>query len=191
MTEVRLFIATTIDGFIARKDGGLDWLPGSEVDSGTETSSESEDFNGHDGGYGKFIAGIDVVVMGRKTYEEVLGFGVDWPYPQCKSYIVTSKEGYETKTDNTYVINNIDEKTINEIKAISEKNIWVVGGGEVITRFLNLNAIDEMTLTVISVILGDGVRLFPDQPKETTFKLVDTQFFDSKMVNLVYRKSLV
>ncbi len=186
MAEIKLFIATTIDGFIAREDGSLDWLPGSDPNA-PEAEGASE-LSENDGGYGEFISTIDIVVLGRKTYEEVLGFGVDWPYGNCKSYVATSDKNYKTSTHNTFTLNKIDPVTIDELKTESKLNVWVVGGGQLITEFLNHDAIDEMTISVFSTILGTGIRLFPNNPKETSFTLVKTKHFDTGFVNLTYKK---
>lgn len=183
MPEVRLFIATTIDGFIARENGSLDWL--NDI---ANTESETSNSGNHDGGYSEFLADIDVVIMGRKTYDEILGFGVEWPYSNFKTYIVTTDLKYTIKTDNTFIINNLDKKIIKDIKLVSEKNIWLVGGGQLITQFINFDLIDEMTLNVISIIIGKGIRLFPDDPEETRFELVKTKSYGLRMVNLTYRR---
>jgi dihydrofolate reductase len=189
MSKIKLFIATTIDGFIARENGSLDWLPGSSADADTVQDKESSNASENDGGYSEFVSAIDTVVLGRKTYEEILGFGVEWPYGNCRSYVVTSDADYEVKTENTSTINIIDQATIAEIKAKSNKDIWIVGGGQIITQFLNHNAIDEMTLNVFSIILGKGIQLFPKEPKETKFKLIKTESFGSDFVNLTYKRN--
>lgn len=185
MAEIKLFIATSIDGFIARENGSLDWLPGSDPNA---SKSEAIDPELGDGGYGKFIADIDTVIMGRKTYEEILGFGVEWPYADYKSYIVTSDKNYQTKTDNTVVLNEINKQSIVNVKSESKKGVWVVGGGQLITHFINHDAVDEMNLSIISTILGKGIRLFPNDPKETKFVLTKSETFGDGMVNLSYRK---
>ncbi|RLC54787.1 MAG: dihydrofolate reductase [Candidatus Cloacimonadota bacterium] len=176
MSEIKLFIATTIDGFIARENGSLDWL--NEI-----PNPENLDY-----GYGDFLAGIDVLIMGRKTYEEILGFGIEWPYDNCTSFVVTSETNYQTKTANTVIINRIDQQHYDRIKLSSKKNIWIVGGGQLITEFINNNLIDEMTLSLIPTILGKGIRLFPNRPKETKFDLVNTESFDTGVVNLTYKR---
>jgi len=178
MTKTKLYIATTLDGFIAREDGSLDWL------------DELSNPNQTDYGYGEFYATIDTVVMGRKTYEDVLGFGVDWPYADSKTYVVTSKPDYQTKTENTSVIHQISTETIASLKAESEKNIWVVGGGKVITAMLNQGQIDEMMLCLIPTILGKGIQLFPDNPVETKFDLINTESFETGAVILTYSKKM-
>ena len=176
MPKIKLFIATTIDGFIARENGSLDWL------------NEIPNPDKLDYGYGDFLAEIDVLIMGRKTYEEILGFGVEWPYYNCKSFIVTSNINYQTNTDNTVIINTLDKQLIDIIRSASEKNIWIVGGGQIITEFINNNLIDEMTLSLIPTILGKGIQLFPNSPKETKFDLVNTESFDTGVVNLTFKR---
>jgi len=176
MSKIKLYIATTIDGFIAREDGSLDWL--FEIPNPDKT----------DYGYNKFYSGIDVVVMGRTTYEDVLGFDVEWPYNESKTFVATSDKNYRVKTKNTEVINRIDNETISRIKAASHKNVWLVGGGKVITAFLNNETIDEMILSVIPVVLGKGIRLFPGETKETRFQLTGTKAFETGVVNLEFQK---
>lgn len=127
--------------------------------------------------------------MGRKTYEEILGFGIEWPYDNCKSFIVTSDPNYQTKTENTVTINRVDDQHIDKIRLASKKNIWLVGGGQLITEFINNNLIDEMTLSLIPTILGKGIRLFPNIPEETMFELVNTESFNTGVVNLAYKKN--
>ena len=176
MKKIKLYIATTLDGFIAREDGSLDWL--NELPNPDQT----------DHGYGEFLLEIDTVVMGRKTYEKVLGFGVDWPYGNCRTLIVTTAEHYQVKTPGTETVNRLDRQVIGDMRKKSMKNIWLVGGGQVIAEFLNLGAIDEMILSMVPRILGKGIRLFPGGPKETEFDLVRAESFGSGMVNLTYSK---
>lgn len=175
MKKCKLYIATSIDGFIARADGSLDWLD-------AVPNPDKLDY-----GYYAFYDTVDTLIMGRKTYEEVLGFGVDWPYPDCKTYIVSSNE-VVIKTENTYLINNPLEGKVKEWKKEKGKDIWVVGGGVLISSILDLRLIDEMLLTITPVILGNGIPLFPNNPKETKLELVKTEAFDTGFVNLIYRK---
>ena len=176
MSKIKLYIATTIDRYIAREDGSLDWL------------ESLENPNGYDYGYGEFYGTIDTLIIGRSTYDEILGFDVEWPYADCKTYIITSDQDYKTTTPNTQAVNELDESFINSIKESAQKDIWIFGGGKLITEFLNMNAIDEMLLTIIPVILGSGIPLFPDNPRETNFELINSESFDTGIVNLTYRK---
>jgi dihydrofolate reductase len=177
MQKFVVYIAASIDGFIARQDGAVDWL------------DDLPNPNRIDHGYAGFYAGIDVVVMGRKTYEEILGFDVPWPYPDCKTFVITSQSAYEPTTPNTETIYTLNEKTIRHIQSKSKKNIWVVGGGQVVTSLINLNAIDEMILSIIPLVLGSGIRLFAGKPKETAFSLATTETFETGVVSLTYRRN--
>ncbi len=176
MSSIQLFIACTIDGFIARENGSLDWL------------FELENPNRTDHGYNDFISGIDTLVMGRKTYEALLGLVDEWPYPNCKTYVVTHKTSFEITTASTSVLHEVNEEVINDLMNRSSKNIWLVGGGELITCFVNLGAIDEMIISIIPIILGKGIRLFTGIPVETNYELVNTESFETGVVNLKYKK---
>ena len=179
MSTIKLFIATTLDGFIARENGSLDWLH-------SFPNPDQLDY-----GYHAFLSSVDTIVMGRKTYEEILSFGIDWPYEEFSTYIVTSDEKYKVTTKNTFTVSKMAEEVLSDIKAKSDKGVWLVGGGTLITSFLNLGAIDEMTLSSIPIILWKGIRLFPNEPKEAQFKLTGHEVFETGVVNLVYTKTEV
>lgn len=176
MSKIKLYIATSLDGYIAREDGSLDWLENLPNPDNT------------DHGYSEFYSGIDTVIMGRKTYEEILGFDVDWPYGNSLSYVVTKDKNFEIKTEKTEIVNSIDREFIQNLKKQSKEDIWIVGGGKLIARFLELNAIDEMILCMIPVILGRGIPLFPYGSSETTFRFVKSDTYNTGIVNLFYAK---
>lgn len=176
MKKIKLYIAASLDGYIAREDGSLDWLY--EL-----PNPDQEDY-----GYGDFLTTVDTIVMGRKTYEEILGFGVDWPYSDFRTLIITSQENYRVRTASTEAMSHIDQQGIDKLRAGSQKNIWLVGGGQIITEFLNLGAVDEMTISMVPRILGKGIELFPNGPRETLFDLVSAVSFESGMVNLMYSR---
>ncbi|MDO8951157.1 MAG: dihydrofolate reductase family protein [Draconibacterium sp.] len=134
------------------------------------------------------IGNTDVIVMGRKTYDEVLRYDIDWPYENCKTFVVTGKKDFTPSTVNTFILNKIDAGTIQFLRDQSNKNIWLSGGGSLVTQFLNQDAIDEITISVVPLILGKGIRLFADKLTETQFKTVKTELFDTGIVNLVYKR---
>ena len=176
MAEIKLFIATTIDGYIAREDGSLDWL------------NDLPNPDRLDYGYLDFLESIDVLIMGRKTYEEILNFGIDWPYADRTSFIVSSDEDYMIKTPNTSLVHLINEDFISALRSDSKKNVWIVGGGQLIQEFLQYDAIDEMTLSIIPVILGKGIGLFQENEKELKFELIKSESFTTGVVNIEYKK---
>jgi len=175
MPKSLLFIASTLDGFIARSDGSLDWL------------NNYPDIDKYDYGYLEFIKGVDTLFMGRKTYEEVLSFGVDWPYAGCQTYVVTSAEDYKCSTPDTIPLNDISKENLRTLVQSAKKDSWVVGGGTLISHFLQNGLIDEMTISIVPIILGSGIPLFPNQPKETAFQLITTETFDTGIVNFKYK----
>jgi len=175
MADIKLYIATSIDGFIARKDGSLDWL-------NNHPNPDQLDY-----GYAEFLAEIDTIIMGRKTYEEVLGFGFEWPYDNCRTYVLTSDKNFKVRTENTTLIHGVDHKTIGDLRSGSKKHIWMVGGGKVIASFLDHNAIDEMMIFIIPLILGSGIRMLPEPTRETNFELVRSDSFNNGVVSLIYK----
>lgn len=174
MSSIKLYIATTIDGYIARPDGNIDWL-----------TSLPYPENG-DYGYTDLLNSIEAAIMGRKTYEEMLGFGIEWPYKNLKTYIVTSDKDYQVATPNTFVIHSDLKKTVIEIKSKAHKDIWLIGGGQLISSFLENNLLEQMILTIVPKILGEGIRLFPDRTKESDWKITKVEPFTTGLVNLTY-----
>ena len=177
MSLVKLYIATSLDGFIARPDGNLDWL------------MALPNPNNIDHDYGKFLESIGATIMGSKTYKEVIGFGIEWPYPNITSYIVSQKRDLEIVSPMTQLVNDDIETFTKKLKGEMEKDIWLIGGGQLITSFLNFDLIDEMTITLIPSIIGEGIPLFPNKPKESTWQFVETIPYETGAVSVVYKKT--
>lgn len=177
MRKVVLFIASSLDGFIARKDGAIDWLPG----SGVEGSEEVDDVEEH--GYDELMERTDSLIMGRKTYEPVLTFG-DWPYDGRECYVATSKKLKEDK--NVQFVEDAVE-VLTRLRKEKGKDIWLVGGGGLNGSLLNAGLVDEIIVTVIPVVIGEGIKLFENVDKDAKLKLVDSKSFKSGMVQLRYQ----
>ncbi|HBH47016.1 MAG TPA: dihydrofolate reductase [Bacteroidales bacterium] len=176
MAQIKLYIACSLDGYIARENHSLDWL-------NNFPNPDNSDY-----GYHAFIQNIDILVMGRKTYDEIMGFDVDWPYKDYKTFVLTSQSDFKVLTTETYVLNAINAPIIEQLKSASSKNIWIVGGSKVIAQFINLNALDEMMIFMIPVVLGSGISLFADKIKETPFKLIKAESYKSGAVMLSYTR---
>ncbi len=114
MRKIVLFIASSLDGYIARSNGDIDWL-----------------FTDQNYGYTKFLDSIDTVLMGRKTYEQVLTFG-EYPYQEKKSYVFTKNLDFQATSD-VEVVTNL-ESFVNDLRLLDGKNIWLVGGALQISR---------------------------------------------------------
>jgi dihydrofolate reductase len=171
-TKFILYIATSLDGYIAKLDGGIDWLPSPEA--GGESSS-----------YTQFYSSVDALLMGSTTYEQVLGFG-DWVYPDKPSYILTSRNLSTVRTDIFFVKGGIEE-VINEINQKGYQRVWVIGGGKVASAFMQRNLVDEYIITIIPMILGAGISLYQFVP-ELKLNLISAKSDSSGMVELYYRK---
>ena len=173
MRKIKVYIAASLDGYIARPDGDLDWLTKYPI---------TPEINY---GYNEFFDSVDTVIMGGKTYRDILNMDVIYPYESKTTYVIT-RNIINSPKDNRYFItdNVIDE--ISELKTQQGKDIWLVGGGELITMMLNANLVDEMQICYVPVILGTGILLFPNNPKESTWKLVGSDIYDSGSIKVNY-----
>lgn len=163
--RLKLFIASSLDGYIARKDGSIDWL-----------------FTDADYGYKEFYSSVDTVLVGRKTYEQSLTLE-DAPFSGKGCYVFTrkasGKSGYVT-----FVSEDIAEFT-KGLKDGPGSDIWLVGGSETIAALRHL--IDEFIISIHPGILGAGIPLFTGEWKETGLELVNSTSFASGLVQLHYR----
>ena len=177
MPKTVLYIATSLDGFIARPDGNLDWLT-------SIPNPQTGDY-----GYAELLDSIGTTIMGRKTYEEIIGFGIDWPYTGLDSFVLTTNKNLEIKSPDTFVLTGNLKDFISALKEKTDKDIWLIGGGKLITSFINEEILDKMIITVIPKMIGEGIPLFADKPKETIWKLTGVKAFDTSVVNLTYEKA--
>ena len=176
MKKIKLYIAVSLDGYIARPDGGLDWLLKYPMPTGTEYS------------YKDLMDSIDTIIMGNSTYQELIAMSVDWPYKGKKTYVLTRyKNNLSPKEDVTYLTDNVI-RTIRQLKQQEGKDIWLVGGGQVITLLMNHDLVDEMQICFVPVILGEGIPLFPNKPKESQWDLTGNTAYESGILKVDYRK---
>lgn len=174
MRKIILYIAASLDGKIARKDHSLDWLPAIE-DSG-------EDY-----GYEELMASVDTVLMGYKTYEVCLGLG-DWHYKGKTCYVFSRSATRHTIPD-VELVNEDPVAFIRGLKETEGKDIWLIGGGELIRQLHDAGLIDEYIITTIPVILGEGVELFPGVTTEQKLKVDRSISYKSGLVMTYYAKA--
>lgn len=183
--DVVYYVAASIDGYIARRDGSVDWLENVE-------SSTTEY------GYSEFYRRVDALVMGRRTYDLVARMG-HWPYEDRPSFVMTSRppdllphNGKAIRTETE----SLQEGASAACRTLSEagyRRIWLVGGGTVAGSFLAAGHLDELIVTVIPVVLGTGIPLFDtrdvEEPGlESLFSLLDTRTYDTGVVQMHYRR---
>ncbi|WP_286231874.1 dihydrofolate reductase family protein [Neobacillus mesonae] len=168
--KVVLFIAQSLDGYIATKDDSLDWLFNVEGEG--------------DNGYSEFLATIDTVFMGKRTYdwlmEEVKD---DFPYKDQQCYVFT-RNPLENKEFVTFINEDIVKFT-SKLKKEQGKNIWMVGGGDLLHTFLKEKLVDELYLTIVPTIIGDGIPLFKEGDYHLDLTLKGTRTFN-QFVELHY-----
>ncbi|GAB5557370.1 MAG: dihydrofolate reductase family protein [Schleiferiaceae bacterium] len=174
MPRVQLYIAQSLDGKIAKPDGSLDWLNSFPM-------PEGEDF-----GYGSFYEGVTHLCMGRTTYQEVLSFGVDWPYTPKPVAIFTSNPNLETPTPETSVWSS----GISEYLECLPKDaiVWLVGGGSLIADFLKNKSVDDFIITTLPRIIGAGIPLFQYDGDLQDFELDKVDTFPNGIVNSYYSR---
>jgi dihydrofolate reductase len=160
-----VFIATSLDGYIARRDGSIGWLD--------IVASPGEDY-----GFSAFYATVDTLVMGRGTYDTALGFET-WPYAGKRVIVLTHRPG-EAKHGEEFFAGAVSELS-------NLPGRVYVDGGNVIRQFLAAGLIDDITLSIIPVVLGDGIRLFDAGTGEHRLRLDEHRAFATGLVQLRYR----
>jgi dihydrofolate reductase len=174
MRQIVLYSAVSLDNYIARKDGNVDWLDAPEYELPDE-----------DYGYTDFNQTIDTTLMGHNTYNALLGFDVPFPYPDKTNYIFSRTADHEDTEYVKFITGDI-ANFVRELKNEKGKDIWLIGGGQINTLLLNNHLIDKVRLTLIPVTLGEGIPLFLGQAKETTLKLESNKTYENGFVQLTY-----
>ena len=176
MRKVVLFIAMSLDGYIADRIGRVDWLMGQDEDAETADS------------YADFVKSIDTVIMGWKTYHQItteLSPG-QWVYENLQSYVITHRD---CQSANNIAFTSADPcSLVEKLKAREGKDIWICGGADIIRQLMEQNLIDVYRISVIPTILGGGVRLFPDCGKEIKLRLTAVSSSNG-ITELIYQKN--
>ena len=174
MKRIILYIAASLDQRIAEPDGGLEWLIGLP-------NPKKEDY-----GYKEVLASVDTVIMGGRTYREFLNMDIIWPYSEQMAYVV-SHHNWGEKENLRFITENVIE-TISELRNQEGKDILLVGGGELISMLLTADLIDEMQICYDPVILGKGISLFSEQPKESKWKLTESNVYENGVFTVIYQR---
>lgn len=168
MRETILYIASSLDGYIAKTDGDVQWLE-------AYPNPDQTDY-----GYAAFLSGCDILVMGSGTYRAVLSFGIDWPYADKQVYVISRNSSVEITTPGTTRLNGADDwLQVRNSLPDNGKNCWLVGGGQLIRSFLQAAALDRILLTQFPVLLGAGIPLFPGEFPMQYWKTVNAQAYPS------------
>jgi len=170
--KIILYIAMSLDGYIADSEGGLGFL--------SVVEKEGEDY-----GYEKFVKSVDTVIMGRKTYDKVLSFGIDFPHARKRCYILTRTQRPDEGNITFYNQGNL-KMLIRHLKSQQGKDVFVDGGAEVVNELLKDGLIDELIISVVPVLLGSGISLFQTGYQMQKLTLCSAKSFDTGLVQLHY-----
>ncbi len=161
--KVVLFIASSLDGYIAAKDESLEWL--------FEVEGEG------DNGFSEFYDTVDTVLMGKKTYDWVMKQEIEeFPYKNKECYVFT-RSSYKD-TENVKFVNDDIKNFENKLKNKVGNNIWVAGGGELLNSFIQEDLVDEFIITIAPTIIGNGIPLFKEGNHQLDLSLKGTKKFN-------------
>jgi dihydrofolate reductase len=174
--KIIVYIATSADGFIARPDGNVDWL--------------NRPRTAGDYGMGAFFKSIDTILWGRKTYDVSLGLGggAGGFGPKVKNYVFTHRPP-EAPVPGVDFVNEPIAPFAKRLRARDGKDIWMMGGGQLIGAFLDEGQIDEFSIHVTPVLIGEGIPLIHPRHRHVPLKLISTRRFSDGVVHLHYRVS--
>ena len=161
----------SLDGYIAKADNDMTFL--------TIVQKDGEDY-----GYNDFIKEVDTVIMGRKTYDWVMTQVKEFPHADIDSYIITRTPN-PAKGKISFYTGNLKELIL-ELKQNAGKNIFIDGGAEIVNLLVKDNLIDEYIISIIPILLGDGVRLFRGSIMEQNLELISSKQYDTGLIQLHY-----
>lgn len=175
MRKTVLYIAESLDGFIAARNGDVSWLTG-EYPDGLE-----------EGSYPAFIRTVDTVLMGFTTYHQIVTelSPVRWAYEGMQTYVFTHKD-ISDKKEITFT-EEPPEVLLERLKGQEGKDIWICGGADIVNQMVQRDLIDDYRITVIPVILGKGIRLFDGENPKIKLRLISAKCYNG-MTDLVYRR---
>lgn len=175
MRTVSLFIAMSLDGYIADSKGGVDWLQGQ--------GSDQENIDS----YSEFTENIDTILMGWNTYHQIVTelSPEEWIYSDFTTYVITHNEHNSTEKIRFTDKNPVD--LIKNLKKENGKDIWICGGANLVGQLVNEDLIDCYYITVIPTLLGSGIRLFESVKHEIKLRLLNTRSYNG-MTDLIYTR---
>ncbi|MDQ3256021.1 MAG: dihydrofolate reductase family protein [Acidobacteriota bacterium] len=171
MRKVKLFIANSLDGYIARPDGSVDWL-----------------FTDGDYGMKDFFKSVDTALMGCKTYDWSLKFGGPPDVFKGMTYYVFSRSHRSGAVEGVQFVSGDISPFVESLRQAEGKDIWLMGGGELVESFLKERLIDEFILTIHPIVLGAGIPLFRGEGQQTDLKLIKCKSYKSGIVQVHYER---
>lgn len=176
MKKIILYIAVSLDGYIADRDGSVDWI------KGQDDSVESEDT------FTPFFDSVDTVIMGKRTYDRIVTeFSPDqWPYTGASTFVITHDDK-SNETEHIHFRNTSVCRLVDELRQQSGKNIWICGGAQIANQLIGADMIDTYHIAVIPVILGGGIKLFDTTEHKLDLALAGTKEYNG-IIELTYHR---
>lgn len=179
-SRVTIHMAASLDGYIARKDGSVDWL---------ETSDEFENGATMDPEFVEaFLETIDCYVMGSRTYEAALQFesaGLGWPYGDKPTLVLTTRKLPRTRQSVEFCSGDLARLVAGRLRP-TYRNIWFVGGGMVSAECLRRGLADEVSYSILPILIGDGIAFFEQLDRDVPLHLMEAKAYRTGMVELRY-----
>jgi len=178
--RVTIHMAASLDGFIARRDGSVDWLETSDNFEGGDTMTPES--------VAEFLRTIDCYVMGSRTYETALNFeakGLGWSYGDKPTFVLTRRTLRKTRSTVEFYAGDLGRLVGERLKP-NFRSIWFVGGGAVSSECLRLQLADEVRYSIVPMLIGDGISFFQGLGKDVALHLLEATAYKSGMVALRY-----
>jgi dihydrofolate reductase len=179
-SRVTIHMAASLDGFIARKDGRIDWLETSDEFAGADTLDP--------GFVEAFLKTIDCYVMGSRTYETALGFeakGLGWAYGDKPTFVLTRRDLPRTRDSVEFYSGDLAQLVNGSLRP-KFRSIWFVGGGAVSGECLRLGLADEVRYSILPILIGDGIQFFEKLDRDIPLHLMEVKAYKSGTVELCY-----
>lgn len=175
LRKIVLYIAMSLDGYIADEAGGVDWLGGQEPEA-----------NGYDS-FAEFVPGVDTVVMGWNTYRQVREELAqdEWPYAGLACYVLTHRKPPED--ENVQFVAEPAGDLLRRLRELPGRDIWICGGAAVVQQLMQADLIDRWHIAVVPQLLGSGLPLFAQQPTGQALRLLHTLSYNG-IVELIYER---
>lgn len=174
MRKVKLYIATSLNGFIARMDHSVDWLNDIPVPQG-------EDY-----GYQDFYNSCGITIQGHNTYKFILNSGHDFPYTSTENYVFTTNQELENNTDVKFIATD-HLNFVKDLKCEDGKDIWLIGGAQLNSFFFEHSLIDELWIHIMPIVLQEGIKLTEKLHRDVSLELLESKSYSSGVMELKYK----
>ncbi len=173
MRKVKMYIAASLDGKIATPDGDIKWLE--DIPNPNKLDYE----------YANFLTTIDTTLMGNLSYQKIMSFGIDFPYPDTTNFVFTRQENLAPTEDVTFQTGDI-VSFVKDLKTKPGKDIWLIGGAQINSLLFQAKLVDEVWLFVMPIVIGTGIPLFAEMQVEQAMKLMESNAYPTGVVLLKY-----